>query len=178
MQKLAVVYARVSVDKQKKEATIESQLEACLNYAKEHECVIPEGWIITDNGFKGGNFRRPGLEKLRDLIQEQVPDLLIVLCSDRLIRKLGSQFVLEDEFRRAGTAVAYIELPPANNAEERLNVHTRAVYAEYEREKIVERCRRGKNYKARQGHVSVIPKAPFGFDYVSKLKSEKGYYVI
>ena len=178
MQKIAVIYVRVSGDKQKKEATIESQIESCLRYAHENNYVVPEGWLIQDNGFKGGNFRRPGLEKVRDIVRDNVPDAVIALCPDRLVRKLESQFVLEEEFRRAGTSIFYVELPPATNAEEQMNIHFRAVFAEYEREKIKERCRRGKNYKARQGSLSVIPKAPFGFDYISKSKSEKSQYMI
>ena len=178
MQKIAAIYTRVSGDAQKKEATIESQLESCLKYAQDNNYVIPNGWIIKDDGFTGGTYRRPGLEKLRDLIYENSPDCVITLCPDRLVRKLESQFVLEEEFRRAGTSLAYVELPVAKNAEDQMNIHLRAVFAEYEREKIKERCRRGRNYKARQGSVSVLPVAPFGYDYVPKSKSEKSEYRI
>ena len=102
MQKIAAIYTRVSGDTQKKEATIESQIEACLKYAQDHNYVIPNGWLIKDDGFKGGNFRRPGLEKLRDIVHENSPDCVIALCPDRLVRKMESQFVLEEEFRRVG----------------------------------------------------------------------------
>lgn len=178
MQKIAAIYTRVSGDSQKKEATIESQIEACVKYAQDHNYVIPNGWLIKDEGFKGGVFRRPGLEKLRDIVQENSPECVIALCPDRLARKLESQFVLEEEFRRVGTSLAYVEVPAANNAEDQMNIHLRAIFAEYEREKILERCRRGRNYKARQGSLSVLPSAPFGYDYVPKYKSEKGEYKI
>jgi len=178
MQKIAAIYTRVSGDGQKKEATIESQIEACLKYAQDHNYVIPHGWLIKDDGFKGGNFRRPGLEKLRDIVYENSPDCVITLCPDRLVRKMESQFVLEEEFRRVGTSLAYVEVPAAKNAEDQMNIHFRAIFAEYEREKILERCRRGRNYKARQGSLSVLPSAPFGYDYVSKSKSDKSEYKI
>ena len=71
-----------------------------------------------------------------------------------------------------------MELPAAKNAEDQMNIHFRAIFAEYEREKISERCRRGRNYKARQGSLSVLPSAPFGYDYISKSKSEKSEYKI
>jgi site-specific DNA recombinase len=178
MQKIAAIYTRVSGDTQKKETTIESQAEACLRYAQENNYVIPNGWLIKDEGFKGGNFRRPGLEKLRDIVHENSPDCVITLCPDRLVRKMESQFVLEEEFRKAGTSLAYVEVPTAKNAEDQMNIHFRAIFAEYEREKILERCRRGRNYKARQGSLSVLPSAPFGYDYVPKFKSGKGEYKI
>ncbi|MBA3284885.1 MAG: recombinase family protein [Nitrosopumilus sp.] len=61
MQKIAAIYARVSGDKQKKEVTIASQIEACQNYAKEHNYLVPEPYIISDEGFKGGTYYRPAM---------------------------------------------------------------------------------------------------------------------
>jgi site-specific DNA recombinase len=40
--------------------------------------------------------------------------------------------------------------------------------AEYERAKIIERCRRGKQHAARRGSVNVLGGAPYGYRYVSK----------
>jgi len=45
-------------------------------------------------------------------------------------------------------------------------VQVQGVVAEYEREKIVERCRRGKLHLARRGAVSVLGAAPYGYRYV------------
>ena len=40
--------------------------------------------------------------------------------------------------------------------------------AEYEREKILERTRRGRRYAARQGRLSVFGRAPYGYRYIDK----------
>ena len=40
--------------------------------------------------------------------------------------------------------------------------------AEYERAKIIERCRRGKQHAARRGSVNVLGGAPYGYRYVGK----------
>jgi site-specific DNA recombinase len=40
--------------------------------------------------------------------------------------------------------------------------------AEYERAKIRERCRRGKQYAARHGSVNVLSGAPYGYRYISE----------
>ena len=40
--------------------------------------------------------------------------------------------------------------------------------AEYERAKIMERCRRGKQHAARHGSVNVLSGAPYGYRYVGK----------
>jgi site-specific DNA recombinase len=40
--------------------------------------------------------------------------------------------------------------------------------AEYERAQILERSRRGKRHRARQGEVSVLSGAPFGYRFIRK----------
>lgn len=57
MQKIAAIYTRVSGDSQKQEATIESQIEACVKYARDHNYLIPNGWLIKDDGFKGSDLK-------------------------------------------------------------------------------------------------------------------------
>ena len=44
--------------------------------------------------------------------------------------------------------------------------------AEYERTKIMERTRRGRRFAARQGRVSVLAHAPYGYRYVRKREGE------
>jgi len=50
--------------------------------------------------------------------------------------------------------------------------------AEYERAQILERSRRGKRHRARQGQVSVLSGAPFGYRYVRKSEQSAAYYEI
>jgi site-specific DNA recombinase len=50
--------------------------------------------------------------------------------------------------------------------------------AEYERAKILERSRRGKRHAARQGAVSVLSGAPYGYRYVGKRDSGVARYEI
>jgi recombinase len=48
--------------------------------------------------------------------------------------------------------------------------------AEYERAQIIERTRRGKTHRARQGTVNVLSGAPFGYHYVRKNDHLDAYY--
>jgi site-specific DNA recombinase len=50
--------------------------------------------------------------------------------------------------------------------------------AEYERAQILERSRRGKRHRARQGQVSVLSGAPYGYRYVRKSDETAAYYQI
>ena len=50
--------------------------------------------------------------------------------------------------------------------------------AEYERAKIMERCRRGKLHKARTGIVNPLSGAPYGYLYVRKTEQEPARYQV
>jgi site-specific DNA recombinase len=50
--------------------------------------------------------------------------------------------------------------------------------AEYERAQILERSRRGKRYRARQGEVGVLSGAPYGYRYVRKSEERAAYYEV
>src|SRR5260370_35067488 len=50
--------------------------------------------------------------------------------------------------------------------------------AEYERAQILERSRRGKRHRAREGQVSVLSGAPFGYRYGLKTDQMAAYYEV
>ena len=51
-------------------------------------------------------------------------------------------------------------------------------FAEYERARIAERCRRGKLHRARAGAVSVLGHAPYGYRYVKRSEHADALYEI
>ncbi len=65
--RLAAAYARVSTEKQEKEQTIQSQLDALRRAAGEGGYEVPPEWYFTDEGYSGARLDRPGLDRLRDL---------------------------------------------------------------------------------------------------------------
>src|SRR5208337_5565895 len=50
--------------------------------------------------------------------------------------------------------------------------------AEYERAQILERSRRGKRHRARQGQINVLSGAPYGYRYVRKSDEAAARYEI
>src|ERR1700746_3544806 len=66
----------------------------------------------------------------------------------------------------------------ATTAEDQLLLQFQGIIAEYERAQILERSRRGKRHRARQGQVSVLSGAPFGYRYVRKSEQSAAYYEI
>jgi site-specific DNA recombinase len=170
------IYARVSGDKQKKEETIASQLNALRIYAKDKNYRIVEEWIFIDEGESGDTLDRPGLDALRDLVYKGGPDLIIMYAPDRIARKNWYQSFLLDEFNKAGVRVEFLNLKPAETPEDELSLNMLGAIAEYERHKILDRCRRGRLYKAKTGNLSIISKAPFG--YINKKIGNIGTFEI
>ncbi len=111
---------------------------------------------------------RPGLERLRDQAAAGAIDRLYMLDPDRLSRKYAYQVLILEELTRCGVEVVFLRNPPGRGPEENLLLQVQGMIAEYERAKIMERCRRGKQYAARHGSVNVLSGAPYGYRYVGK----------
>ncbi len=73
-----------------------------------------------------------------------------------------------EELTRCGVEVVFLRNPPGHGPEENLLLQVQGMIAEYERAKIMERCRRGKQHAARRGSVNVLSGAPYGYRYVGK----------
>lgn len=176
MPKLAAIYARVSSMKQKEGENVQSQISALLSFAADRGYTIPEGWIFKDEGFSGSTLQRPALDEMRVQIHEGEVNAVLIYSPDRLSRKYAYQLLLEMEFQKCATELIFFNTPQAVNPEDQLSLHFKAIFAEYERAQITERCRRGRLYRAKQGSVSVIPTAPYG--YVYEKKNEFASYTI
>ncbi|MGK3960066.1 recombinase family protein [Sorangium sp. So ce118] len=174
--KSVALYARVSSEQQAQQATIDSQLSALRERALADGYRVLPGDVYTDDGYSGATLVRPALERLRDRIAEGSIDLLYVHNPDRLARRYAYQVLLLEEFAAHGVSVVFLQGASATNAEDALLVQVQGMIAEYERAKIVERCRRGKLHKARQGTVNPLSGAPYGYRYVRKSETEPARY--
>ncbi len=164
----AVIYARVSSARQKKDDTIASQTAALRAHAEQLGLEVPAEWVFEDEGHSGATLLRPGLERLRDLIAGVGIDVLLCYSPDRLARKFAYQALLIEEFTRAGTRVEFIKGPRGDSPEDQLMVQFQGMFAEYEKAQIMERYRRGKTHRAKTGSINVLSGAPFGYRYVRK----------
>src|SRR5262244_3380868 len=176
--KTAAIYARVSSDKQKEENTIASQTAALVEFARKEGYDVPREWIFEDEGFSGASLVRPGLERVRDLAAEGQLHAVLVYAPDRLSRKYAYQILLIEEFARNGVETVFMKAPKSDTPEDQLLVQFQGMIAEYERAQILERSRRGKRHRARQGQVSVLSGAPYGYHYVRKTDETAAYYQV
>src|ERR687897_1452359 len=174
--KIAAIYARVSGDPQREEQTIASQTAALIEFAGANDYSVPAEWVIEDDGFSGAELIRPGLERIRDLAAEGAIQSILVHSPDRLCREYVHQMLLIEEFSRAGVEVLFVQAPRTQTPEDRLLLQFQGMFAEYER--ILERSRRGKLHRARQGQINVLSGAPYGYLYIRKSDSGPARYEV
>jgi site-specific DNA recombinase len=174
--KMAAIYARVSSDQQREEKTIASQTAALVAFARSEGYSVPDEWIFEDAGYSGATLVRPGLERVRDLAAEGQIHAVLALSPDRLSRKYAYQVLLIEELARHGVETVFIKSPPSRTAEDQLLLQFQGMISEYERAQILERSRRGKRHRAKQGEVSVLSGAPYGYCYIRKTDERAAYY--
>ncbi len=172
------LYARVSSSKQAQEKTIESQLAALEEYANAHQYSVEVDLIFQDNGISGSTLERPALDGLRDQALKGQIDKVLILCPDRLARKHAHQLILVEEFQKLGVETIFANRPIGETPEDQLLLQIQGVISEYEREKIMERYRRGKLHKAKAGKVNVLSGAPYGFVYIKAAEGQDARYEI
>ncbi len=159
----AATYRRVSSEEQALHGfSLEAQKEACWNKAKEIGATsILE---FADEGETGKILDRPGLEALRQAVEDGLIDCVVILDPDRFSRKLSHQLLLTEEFEKAGVELVFVNFEWEDSPEGRLFYSIRGAVSEYEREKITERMKRGQIQKAKQGRPP-IGVYHYGYDY-------------
>lgn len=172
------LYARVSSEKQSQEKTINSQIESIIEFANSvGEKIDPDLYFI-DDGVSGAHLQRPGLDKLRDKALSGDVTKIYVLSPDRLSRKSAHQILLIEEMKRLGVNFSFTNRQIDDTPEDQLLLQVQGIIAEYEREKILERSRRGKIYAAKKGKVSILGGAPYGYYYKKATDTQDAAYLI
>jgi site-specific DNA recombinase len=172
------LYARVSSVKQVQEKTIDSQIASIIDHAKASgEKIDPELHFI-DDGVSGASLERPGLDCLRDKALAGKVTKVYILSPDRLSRKSAHQVLLIEEMKRLGVDFAFVNRSIGDTPEDQMLLQMQGIIAEYEREKILERSRRGKLYAAQKGKVNVLGGAPYGYYYQKVTETQDAVYLI
>jgi site-specific DNA recombinase len=163
----AALYVRVSTDLQEREQTIQSQLAAVTRFAEQHGLRHLPALTYTDDGYSGTWLDRPALDELRDHAREGRFEVVVVLAPDRLARRYAYQVLLLEELKRDGIEILFCERPINDSPDDQLLLQIQGAIAEYERAKILERCRRGRLHRARRGELAP-PAPPYGYTYAAK----------
>ncbi len=173
----AALYARVSTQLQEKEDTVRSQVDELKKYACEHDITYNESDIYIDDGYSGGSLIRPALDRLRDAVTEGGYNKILVYDPDRLARSYVYQMVLLEEINSNGCSVEFIRNPIGSTPDEQLLLQMQGMIAEYERAKIYERTRRGKQHRMQNGEI-INGRKIFGYNYIKKTSYIPAHYKI
>jgi len=159
------LYTRVSTHYQMQNQTIEQQLERLRTAVTEHsEWELADEHVYRDDGYTGAKLNRPGLDHLRDAAHMAAFEIVLVTAPDRLARKYVHQVLLIEELNQLGCRVEFLERPmKEDDPHDQLLLQIRGAVAEYERNLIAERMRRGRQAKLRAGTLLPWTRAPYGY---------------
>ena len=163
------VYARVSTDEQKEGQTIDSQVSELERFAAERGWRVAE--VYKDEGWSGSLMARPKLDRLRDDASRGLFDAVLINDVDRLARDVTHLGVIKRDLERHRINVIFRKLPSEKSPTYNLMVNILGSFAEFEREMISDRTRRGRRYKVevRKEFLGSIP--PYGLSYTPKNQS-------
>lgn len=174
----AVIYARVSTERQEKQETIQSQIDALREFAKANDHAVLQEYV--DEGYSGEMLDRPALDRLRDDARKKLFSAVLIHSPDRLSRKYVYQELIREELKKHDIGIIFLNNPHSKGTpEDQLSEGVQGLVAQYEKAKILERTRRGKLFKAKKGFI-VSSIAPYGYRYIRKdtVSSREGHYEV
>lgn len=158
------VYVRVSTSRQQQTQTIEQQIDRLQTYvAAQPGWHLAEEHIYRDDGYSGAKLNRPGLDRLREHVALAAFERVLLTAPDRLARNYVHQMLLMDELAQRGCQVEFLDRPMSDDPHDQLLLQIRGAVAEYERNLIADRMRRGRQAKLRSGQLLPWTVAPYGY---------------
>lgn len=173
----AVLYARVSGDdSQKDNRNLDGQLDMCREHAHNKGWTVVVAMSEDEKGASGYELDLPKLEKIFSMAEEGEFDILVVREMDRLSRSIVKQLRIEEILTEFGVKIEYVIENYPNTPEGQLLKNIRTVIAEYEREKILERFRRGRRLLVKAGNIMTAGRRLYG--YRAKIQGGKRCYTL
>lgn len=143
------LYARVSLDEQAiRGFSIEEQIEQCMDKAGTRDMLK-----YVDEGWTGEIIERPEMNKLREDAKNGLITEIYMYDPDRMARNLMGQLILDDEFKKLGIPVHFVNGEYANTPEGQMFFQMRGAISQFEKAKIKQRTMGGKKRKAMKGLV-------------------------
>jgi site-specific DNA recombinase len=171
--KRAILYARVSTDEQARSGySLAQQIEALRAYAASEGYEVLEE--IQDPGQSGASLERPGMDRVRDLVAAGGVSVVLAQDRDRIAREPAYLYLLREEFAPHDCTLRALNDRGDDSPEGQLTDGILDQIARFERLKIAERSRRGRQRKAREGKVLATHAPRYGF----KLNANRDGYEI
>jgi site-specific DNA recombinase len=174
-RKRAVIYCRVSTDKQEVDGeSLEYQESKCRQYAELHDLDVVVVLLEAKSGFIHYSHREK-LTLARQMIRDHLAEVIIVFDLRRFSRNFVHSAMIFEEIESNGGQIVSVSENIDNSLTGKLIRSILAWNAESEREKIVEYANRRWQSRLELGLPVGTGYSPYGWDWGDK---EKTYYVI
>jgi site-specific DNA recombinase len=163
-----IAYCRCSTDKQ--ENSIEAQSKRIQALADFNDYKLVE--IIKDFDEFSGDLKRPGIQRVLELVNAKKIDAIIVTKLDRLTRSVRDAIDLIELFNKKG--IAFISIDEKIDTKSPIGeffLMVIASFAQLERRLIGSRTRDGLHNIKAQGFA--IGTAPYGYRRIARTPEEK-----
>jgi len=158
------IYVRVSTEEQAREGfSIEAQLDKLKGFVEIKEWELYD--IYKDEGISGKNIiDRPDINRLiSDVISKKVKNVLVFKI-DRITRNTKDLITLMDLFNEHNCAFnSLTESIDTHTASGRMFIKIIGIFAEFERENLIERLSVAFEKKARDGYTNASFTVPYGY---------------
>ncbi len=169
------LYARKSIERENS-ISCETQLEYCrarIMPDERNEKVL----TFTDNGFSGGNVNRDGFQKMMRKIEQGKISKVIVYRLDRISRSLADFVSILGTFKEYGVEfISTQEAFDTGSPYGELIVKILAVFAEFERQSIIQRVTQAYEHRSEMGFY-MGGRRPYGFTLeptvINNIKTKK-----
>ncbi len=163
--KRAVLYMRMSTDKNTQENSIKSQEKSLLIYAENNKMSIIEKYI--DEGISGRTAqKRPAFLKMIDDSEKNLFDFVLVYDSSRFARNLEESIVYKSALKRNGVKLISITEPSLDDDTNLITDAMLGALNEMYSRKLSKAVKRGMEFNASKGIYQNAP--PFGYKKENK----------
>src|SRR5215469_9753537 len=170
-RKRAVIYCRVSTDKQEQDGeSLEYQEEKGRKYAELHDIDVIAVLLEAKSGFIHYSHREK-LTLARQMVRDHLADVIIVFDLRRFSRNFVHSAMIFEEIESNGGEIVSVSENIDNSLTGKLIRSILAWSAESEREKIVEYANRHWQTRLEHGLPVATGRAPFGWEWKDEDKT-------
>jgi len=156
------LYARKSIDRENS-ISCETQIEYCKSMLKPDE-RSEKVLTFVDNGFSGGNTDRDGFQEMMRKIEQGKISKVVVYRLDRISRSLSDFVNILATFKKYGVEfVSTQESFDTGSPYGELIVKILAIFAEFERQSIIQRVTQAYEHRSEMGFY-MGGRKPYGFE--------------
>lgn len=159
------IYVRVSTEEQAQEGySIRAQEQKLKDYSRIKEWGVYNVYI--DEGISGKNIEgRPAIKEMIEDIKKGKINNVLVFKIDRLTRNTADLIYLVNLFNTYGCAFNSLsESIDTQTASGRMFIKIIGIFAEFERENIIERTKIGFERKVKEGYTLATNTTSYGYD--------------